>query len=132
MKTEHDKDINTTIAEKAKISPTSLLSNRGILLILSSNLFGKTYIIRKPKTIIGRLDKCDITINDPLISKEHCVIILDEYEKFYIEDLNSKNSTYINGKEIKKRTHIIYGDRIIIGNTIIRFYLEEKLEKKEK
>jgi pSer/pThr/pTyr-binding forkhead associated (FHA) protein len=106
----------------------SLLTNRAILVVLSSNFLGKTFIIDKDETMIGRLKDSDISLDDPAISKNHCKIIFDKDNKFYIEDSGSKNSTFLNGKELKKRTHIIYGDRIIIGNTILRFFLEEKIE----
>ncbi|HOJ63153.1 MAG TPA: FHA domain-containing protein [Spirochaetota bacterium] len=122
--------INTELSHKLKPSFSSLLEKRGVLLILSSNFIGKTFIIDKPKVIIGRSEKSDFCIKDPLISKEHCLITVTEDCKFFIEDLNSTNSTFVNGKEIKKKTQIFYGERIVIGETIIRFYLEEKLDKK--
>lgn len=125
---KHEGDNNTIIMnKKSKTRPTSTLSNRGVLLILSSNHLGHSFVIDQPKTIIGRSKICDIKIDDPQVSKEHCAIIIDENGKFNIEDLNSTNSTYLNEKALKKKTHIIYGDRIIIGNTILRFYLEEKI-----
>ena len=132
MKNIHDITITTANNERSKLMPTSSLSNRGLLLILSENFIGKTFVIDQIYTIIGRLDKCRVKIDDPLVSKEHCAIIFDKDNKFYIEDLGSKNFTYLNGKPLKKRTHVIYGDRIIIGDTIMRFYLEEKLERKGK
>jgi len=120
---------STISSEKNKVKPTSLLSNKAVLLILSSNFLGKTFIIHKQETIIGRQEDCDIVINDPLISKVHCRIITDDDGKFYLEDMGSKNSTFLNDKAIKKSMHIIYGDRIIIGSTIIRFYMEESIDK---
>ena len=119
---------HTQIAEKHKILPTSLLTNRGLMVVLSSNFLGKSFIINRINTIVGRNPDCDIIIDDPLVSKKHCRIIFEEDKKFYIEDLGSKNSTYLNEKELKKKEHIIYGDRIVVGDTIMRFYLEEKIE----
>jgi pSer/pThr/pTyr-binding forkhead associated (FHA) protein len=119
---------NTLTSEKPNNKPNSFLLKRGVLIILSSNFIGKSFIIDKPKIVIGRLENCDFIINDPLVSKEHCEITTDDEGKFFINDLGSKNSTFLNDKRLKKAAHLIYGDRIIIGNTIIRFYLEEKLE----
>ena len=119
---------HTRSADKHKVPPTSLLTNRGVLVILSSNSFGKSFIINRTCTVIGRGYDCEIIIDDPLVSKKHCQILFEEDEKFYIEDVGSKNSTFLNEKEVKKKEHIIYGDRIIIGDTIMRFYLEEKLK----
>ncbi len=119
----------STLAEKHNSMPISLLSNRGILVVLSSNFFGKTFVIDKSRMVIGRLDECDIAIDDPRISKRHCEIIFDKDDKFYIEDIGSKNFTFLNGKKIKKKFHLIYGDRIIVGSTIMRFYLEERIKE---
>lgn len=118
----------TQIAEKQKISSMSILEKRGILVVLSSNFLGKSFIINTTKTTIGRSSDCEIIIDDPLVSKTHCQIIFEEDKKFYIKDLGSKNSTFLNEKVLKKNEHLIYGDRVIVGNTIMRFYLEEKLE----
>jgi pSer/pThr/pTyr-binding forkhead associated (FHA) protein len=120
----------TEATQKNKYVSSSFLSKRGVLLILSSNFLGKSFIVENIKTVIGRQSDCDIVIKDPLISKKHCVVIIDEDGKFLIEDSNSKNSTFVNGKAIKKRTQIFYSDKIVIGDTILRFYHEEKLEKK--
>jgi pSer/pThr/pTyr-binding forkhead associated (FHA) protein len=118
----------STLNDHVKIKTESFLASRGLLVVLSSNFLGMSFIINKPKVVIGRHPECDIIINDPAISKEHCAIILKDDHKFFIEDLNSTNFTYLNGKKIKKAEHIIYGDRIIIGSTILRFYIEEKID----
>ena len=58
----------------------------------------ESYSIRENATI-GRSKKCDIYINDKYLSKEHARIFFDK-DKFFIEDLNSTNGTFVNGKEI--------------------------------
>ena len=58
----------------------------------------ESYSIRE-NAVIGRSKKCDIYINDKYLSKEHARIFFDR-DKFFIEDLNSTNGTFINGKEI--------------------------------
>ncbi|MBP7552726.1 MAG: FHA domain-containing protein [Spirochaetes bacterium] len=120
--------LNTEINDINKLQFSSLLSKKGILLVLSPNFLGKSFIIDSRRLIIGRGNGCDFIIKDPLISKEHCRITIDENEKFFIEDLLSTNSTFINGKELKKKTQLAYGDRITMGKTILRFFLEEKSE----
>lgn len=121
-------DDSTILINNKKIQ-TKLL-NRGLLVILSPNYFGKTYVIDKNNNIIGRNSICDFEINDPKVSKEHCKIEIDQDNKFYIEDLKSMNDTFVNDKIIKKKKHLYYGDKITIGDTIIRFYFEEKFENR--
>jgi len=121
---------NTTVknVDKHKLMSMSLLSDKALLVVLSSNQLGKTFIIDKRVVLAGRALDCDIVLDDPMISKVHCKIFFDDDEKFYIEDVGSTNATFLNGKELKKKTHLIYGDRIILGNTILRFFLEEKID----
>lgn len=121
--------LNTVITDNKKIQISSLVINKGILLILSPNFFGTTSILDEEQHLIGRTQECDFIINDNLISKRHCVIT-NEAGKFFIEDIGSRNGTFLNGKPIKKKTALFYGDKVTIGETIMRFYLEEKLDRK--
>ncbi len=115
---------------KRKIQSAGLLKGRAVLLILSENFLGQSFILNKPVTVLGRDKDCNFHIDDPLISKHHCKITLNSDGHFLIEDLDSTNSTYLNGSILKKPALINYGDRIIIGDTIIRFFHEEKFEAK--
>jgi cell division protein FtsW len=128
MDEESREDGTTIFLEKRRLKGAGLLKNRGLLVVVSENLFGKSYMIKESMTIIGRRTKCDVQLPDPLVSKVHCVITADEDGHFFLEDLDSKNSTFLNKKAVKKKTQVLYGDRIVVGNTIIRFFLEEKVE----
>jgi two-component system cell cycle response regulator len=114
-----------------KFRAAGKLINRAVLVILSKKLFGKTYILNRSVNIIGRRDDCDIEIPDPLISNRHCRIIYNEEGHFQIDDLESTNSTYLNNKLLKKPAVLGYGDRIIVGNTIMRFFYEEVFDIKK-
>jgi two-component system, cell cycle response regulator len=114
--------------EKHKAMSMSLFPNKAILVVLSENFLGKSFIIEKNEILIGRGPGCDFKLDDQAVSKKHCRITFEDDGKFYIEDAGSSNSTYLNGKELKKKDHIIYGDQIIAGNTILRFFLEEKID----
>lgn len=126
-----------TKKDTIKVKPTrkyhaaGKLVNKGVLVTLSKKLFGRSYILNRSVNIIGRRDDCDIEIPDPLISNRHCRIIYNENGHFEIDDLKSTNSTYLNNKLLKKTTALSYGDRIIIGNTILRFFYEEEFDVKK-
>lgn len=117
------------IQEKRKINAPGVLRNRAVLLILSSNYLGESFLLDKNDVIIGRSAACDIRVKDPGVSSEHCRIFIDQTGLFCIEDLGSTNATYLNRKMVKKPVQLFYGDRIVIGTTILRFFLEEKLEQ---
>lgn len=62
-----------------------------------------------PCTIGGLEESSDIYIASPIISKMHACIIKDE-DKFYIEDMNSTNGTFINGERIAMHNKMCLSD----------------------
>lgn len=68
---------------------------------------------------IGRLPGNSIVINDPDISRRHCVIERDG-GAYNIYDLGSRNGTLVNGQRVQ-RTELQPGDVITLGGTIARF-----------
>lgn len=61
---------------------------------------GKNYKILTQEILIGRIEDCDIVIQDTVVSKHHCKISKIK-DVFYLTDLNSKNGTQLNGFNIK-------------------------------
>ena len=122
---------DTVKIQKRKLHSSGKLLNRAVLVILSKKHLGKSFILNKSVNIIGRRNDCDIRISDPLISNRHCRIIYTEDGHFQLDDLQSTNSTYLNNKMLKKPAILTYGDRIVAGNTIMRFFYEEQFEIKK-
>lgn len=64
---------------------------------------------------IGKGDSCDIKIGDDvMVSRLHARLSL-ERGLLWIEDLGSRNGTYINNKKIDKKTLLRSGDKVNIG-----------------
>jgi pSer/pThr/pTyr-binding forkhead associated (FHA) protein len=115
-------------SHKSKFSKnTKLLEPKKLLgkLILPN---GEQLTITQHNRIFGREDFLGIIISEKLllIGKEHFKLILKD-GGFYIEDLNTKNGTQINGEEIKGKGNILLkdGDQISVANTLKIFYNEE-------
>ena len=107
---------------------SSLLSGRGILLAMSAPSLGESFVIDRDEMLIGRDPACDICLNDPLISKFHSRITFEEDRIFSIEDLGSTNGTYLNRKKLSRPEQLYYSDRIVMGTSIFRFFIEETIE----
>jgi len=75
--------------------------------------------LTKDKTTLGRRPYNDIVIDNLAVSGEHAVLQMTGGE-VVLEDLNSTNGTYLNGKAIKKQ-QLQNGDSIEIGKYKIRF-----------
>lgn len=89
-------------------------------MILSLN--GQTlaeYNLSKERYTVGRLPDNDIRIDNPAVSGHHSLVINILNDSF-LEDLNSTNGTYVNGKLIKKHA-LANGDVITIGHHQLRF-----------
>ncbi len=77
------------------------------------------YNMTKERYTIGRLPDNDVRIDNPAVSGHHSLIINILNDSF-LEDLNSTNGTYVNGKLIKKHA-LQNGDVITIGHHQLRF-----------
>ncbi|HSG97888.1 MAG TPA: FHA domain-containing protein [Woeseiaceae bacterium] len=81
------------------------------------------YNMTKERYTIGRLPDNDVRIDNPAVSGHHSLIINILNDSF-LEDLNSTNGTYVNGKLIKKHA-LQHGDVITIGHHQLRFSDQE-------
>jgi hypothetical protein len=77
------------------------------------------YNMNKERYTIGRLPDNDIRIDNPAVSGHHSLIISILNDAF-LEDLNSTNGTYVNGKLIKKHA-LQNGDVITVGHHQLRY-----------
>ena len=75
--------------------------------------------LTKDRTTLGRRPYNDIVIDNLAVSGEHAVIQMNGSE-VQLEDLNSTNGTYVNGKAIKKQV-LQNGDSIEVGKYKIKF-----------
>lgn len=75
--------------------------------------------------IIGRdPDVCYQVIEDPMVSRKHVIIRLDNGE-FVAENLSAVNPASINGKHITEPSHLQEGDTLQVGNVALRFTLSD-------
>ena len=77
------------------------------------------YNMNKERYTVGRLPDNDIRIDNPAVSGHHSLVINILNDSF-LEDLNSTNGTYVNGKLIKKHA-LQHGDVVTVGHHQLRF-----------
>jgi len=87
------------------------------------------YNMSKERYTIGRLPDNDVRIDNPAVSGHHSLIINILNDSF-LEDLNSTNGTYVNGKLIKKHA-LQHGDVITIGHHQLRFSDQQTNESEQ-
>ncbi|MFQ7778767.1 MAG: FtsW/RodA/SpoVE family cell cycle protein [Ruminococcus sp.] len=77
---------------------------------------------------IGRSRASDIVVDDPAVSRNHCVL-LRRASGWYICDTGSKGGTYVNGEEAVGRTRVLIDDVIGVGNSQFQFLRGEDYDE---
>jgi pSer/pThr/pTyr-binding forkhead associated (FHA) protein len=95
----------------------------GKLVVSLDGVVIKEVQLTKDKTTLGRRPYNDIVIDNLAVSGEHAVLQMVGADVF-IEDLNSTNGTYINGKAIKKQL-LTHNDTVEIGKYKIKYLVDE-------
>lgn len=98
--------------------PLAALRGQPMLIIDGGHLERRVPIVA-PSTAVGRDLENDIVIDDQRVSRRHLRIVL-EGEEVVIEDLQSTNGTYVNGRRIH-RASLKDGDELNIGGVPARF-----------
>ncbi len=85
---------------------------------------GREYIGFTKEIRVGRHPENLILLRDPKVSRFHALFYIKGV-KLFIEDLGSTNGTKVNDVLISKRTQVIPGDQIKIGETVIQITLDK-------
>ncbi len=84
------------------------------LKVLKGKIAGQMVPIAGPKYFIGRAEDCQLRPNSELVSRHHCVIIVDE-GFVAVRDFGSKNGTFVNGQRIRGEQELRAGDTLTVG-----------------
>ncbi len=84
----------------------------------------RTRSLGSDKFVIGRVESCQLSIVDDLVSREHSRLDRDPDGRYRIRDLGSRNKTFVNGQQVAE-TLLSHGDLIRIGNRVFEF-LDDK------
>ena len=91
-----------------------MLAEMAMLLVVEGASPGMRILIDQPKLTIGRQEDCGLVIPDRQVSRRHACIRQDG-DLYVLEDLDSKNGTFVNGQELRG-THVLQdGDEIQIA-----------------
>lgn len=90
----------------------------------------KEFHLTKDRTTLGRRPYNDIVIDNLAVSGEHAVMQMSGTD-VCVEDLNSTNGTYINGRAIKKQV-LQHDDTIEIGKYRIKFVHDSAPDLRER
>jgi serine phosphatase RsbU (regulator of sigma subunit)/pSer/pThr/pTyr-binding forkhead associated (FHA) protein len=73
------------------------------------------------RTILGRHPNCHVVFDNAAISRHHAQV-LEGHGSYYVEDLRSRNGTYLNGKLLDAREQLSEGDQIRMSEVVLTFH----------
>jgi len=85
-----------------------------MLLTVEGPKRGQRVLVDEPELIMGRDEQCDLVIPDRQVSRQHARIRL-EGDGYILEDLDSKNGTFVNGQQLDSPHFLQDGDEIQIA-----------------
>lgn len=88
---------------------------RAVLKVVGGKNDGRQIPISVPEFVIGRGDKAHLKPSSELVSRMHCAIRLQD-GKVEVEDLGSRNGSFINDQQLSGPYQVKSGDRLRIGN----------------
>ncbi|MGD9645905.1 MAG: FHA domain-containing protein [Pirellulales bacterium] len=81
--------------------------------ILGTNA-GREIRLLGSKFLIGRAEDCHLRPKSDLISRHHCVLLLEE-QSLTVRDLGSRNGTLVNGERVSGERELVTGDTLVVG-----------------
>ncbi len=95
-----------------------------VMAVLSSSddsVIKKNFRLSDDPAIIGRHPECSIQIDDGSVSRHHARVTSDD-GIWFVEDLDSRNGTFLNGQAVQQRTRLFDGAEIKICDISFNFY----------
>jgi pSer/pThr/pTyr-binding forkhead associated (FHA) protein len=92
---------------------------------------GQEIKVPGPKYFIGRAEDCQLRPRSDLISRHHCVLIVEE-KVAVVRDFGSKNGTQVNGERVGSERQLENGDILKVGPLEFQVVLTDSPKKRPK
>ena len=97
-----------------------------ILTSSDNSVLKKRFTLKKEPVILGRHPDCDIHIDDGSVSRHHAQVI-SESGNYFVQDLNSRNGTFLNDQPIHQPTRLFDQAEIRICDVTLVFTVSESM-----
>ncbi|MCE1229246.1 MAG: GGDEF domain-containing protein [Firmicutes bacterium] len=100
------------------------------LVIYAGSQLGRLFPLQAGENLIGRSPAAAITLPDEEVSRHHARLRVESRDRLVLEDLGSTNGTFVNGQPLKKPLRLKQGDRIALGNHVLKVLALDHLERR--
>ena len=94
------------------------------LKIRSGKYQGKCIPLTTKRFLVGREQDCQLRPNSELVSRHHCVFLVDNYA-VRLRDLGSTNGTRLNGQLVRGEIVLKPGDQVTIGRLVVELLIHQ-------
>lgn len=100
-----------------------------MLKVLSGSHEGRELNVSGEKFLIGRSESCQLRPKSESVSRKHCIIVLKD-NRVLIQDLKSRNGTYVNDKRLPTDKAMVLsgGDKLRVGKLNFEVVIEHGLQ----
>ena len=124
-----DDDTTATGVEVPELASEEAHRKRPCVTVLTGVASGQLYKLPPGEVVLGRAPDATIRIGDDGVSRHHARFRVETGE-IWIEDLRSRNGTFLNGKRVEQLTALRDGDKIQVGRTtVLRFAYHDELDE---
>jgi diguanylate cyclase (GGDEF)-like protein len=125
--TPDDSEVTMVTTLPPERQERSVTQMQGTLTVLVGAHVGARFVLSSQATLIGRNPRAHVAIDDAGISRNQARI-LDRAGSYAVEDMDSTNGTCVDGVRVLGCVPLRDGARIQMGNTLLRFALQDQLE----
>lgn len=86
---------------------------------------GQELAVAGPRFFIGRAEDCQLRPKSELISRHHCVLLVED-ASVAVRDLGSRNGTFVNNERIQGECELKQGDSLKVGGLEFLIHVSEK------
>ncbi len=103
-------------------------TTKAFLNVIRSRADLGVHVFIEGPTVLGRDPQCTVPLHDFGVSRRHAMITPAGNGEYILQDLKSTNGTRVNGMPVPGTRILKDGEKIFVGDTVLRFALADKMD----
>jgi diguanylate cyclase (GGDEF)-like protein len=122
-------DFETALRKKAP-GESGPAACEHVVVVYAGTQLGRVFPLAPGPNLLGRAPSADIVLVDEEVSRTHARITLEPgSDRVLLEDHGSTNGTFLNGEAVVGMVQLLPGDRITLGNHVLKLVAMDALER---